>query len=179
MIFIGIDPGLDGFICWFDDADHKILFQKTPTMPAKKKGRDYDGEALAGVIRELKTWFPAQEFFAAIERVSIFPIKRKPGEGGKENFGNSMGSNAKQFYCSGLFHGTFFALGIPFVEAHSQTWKADILKGTTKDKSAAIAYVQKRFPSLGISRMLVKDRHNLADAICIGLYGEKIHGGNK
>lgn len=177
MIFIGVDPGLDGFISWFDDADHKIYFKKTPSLPGEKKGRNYDGESLAKIFGQIINLCDIQspdDVFVAIERVSIFPIKARDG-----SISSNPGSNAKQFYCAGLFHGIFYSFKFPFVEVYSKTWKAEILKGTPKDKGAAIAYVQKRFPSLGLSGMLKKDKDNLADSICIGLYGERLHGGNR
>lgn len=58
--------------------------------------------------------------------------------------------------------------GIPHIIVTPQTWKKDILAGTSRDKAASVDYVRRRYPLVDLTpgRKRVPD-DGIADAVCI------------
>lgn len=175
MIYIGIDPGMTG--CIVSMSGNNVAWTKIPVIAKKKGGHDYDVAGMNAIIRNLKSANEGEQFFAAVEKVSAFPLTVKLS-GGKERKQN-MAANTKQFYCAGLIHGILTAHAIPFIEVHVISWKKKILEGLGGDKSVAVRYVNNRFPGLRITEMPKKYQSGLADAICIALYGRMKYLGER
>ncbi len=75
----------------------------------------------------------------------------------------------------GVIVGCVVGASIALEIVRPQDWKAVVLKGTAKDKDAALDYVNNRFQvNLRDTEIAPKgDGHNVADAICIGEYGRR------
>lgn len=177
MIYIGIDPGMSG--CIVSMSGSNIVWTKIPVIAKKKGGHDYDVSGVNRIILNLKSQNEGEQFFAAVERVSIFPVSKKSRANPAHEKQTSMVTNSTQFYCSGLLHGILTAHNIPFIEVHVISWKKKILEGLGGDKSIAIKYVNNRFPGLRITELPKGIQPNLADAVCIAFYGRMIHLGEK
>ena len=150
--YIGIDPGLYGYIAWLKP---ELGLELTPNPTIDK---NYDPAMIAKTLRDIRDKTKGR-VVACMERVQAFP---KIG----------VITNCKQFYCAGVFHSAFHCLGIPFTIVRSQEWKKKILKGFPKDKQASVVYVNDLFPDLELTEDFTKkQQHNVADAICIALYG--------
>ncbi len=148
-MFIGIDPGLKGGLAYINEDGSSAAFQ----MPVTAK--EIDGHALT---EQLKALGPIT--LAVIEKVHAMP-----GQGV-----TSMFKFGKGF---GQLIGTLQALEIPFIEVTPQAWKTKILKGTKKDKDAAINYAKNKYPTINLKPGRCRtDQDGLADAICIAEYAK-------
>lgn len=66
----------------------------------------------------------------------------------------------------------FFELeGYAMEWVHPKVWKAVVLRGTKKDKQASIGFARYRWPEV-----VVKQDHDLADALCIAEWGRRVWG---
>ena len=128
-IVLGIDPGLDGAVAVLE-ADDTLGFYLTPTLSAGSGGmREYD-------LSEMRAMLTAHPVALAV----IEAVGARPGQGRTSIF---------RFGCGyGLWLGLLAGLKIPFQQVRPQAWKQEILLGTAKDKAAAIALVQRRFPGV-------------------------------
>lgn len=156
--FLGVDPGLYGYIVWID-PDFRLQLIPIPTID-----KDYDPAMIAKTLKDLKNQSEGN-LVACIERVQAFP---KIG---------IMG-NVKPFYCAGVFHSAFHCLGIPYVVVRSQEWKKKILKGLPKGKQASVVFINNRFPDIKLTELFgKKQQDNVADALCLALFGRYQHLG--
>jgi crossover junction endodeoxyribonuclease RuvC len=160
---LGIDPGLDGAIAWIfpDRAEARV----TPLLPAGKAGkRRFDVAAMV----ELLGAYPVE--LAILEAVSAAPVAgRVQGTTSMFGFGRGVG----------LWEGILAALRIPHQAVPPQSWKKVVLAGTARDKPAAIAFAQARYPAVSLlptSRCRVP-HDGLADAICLAEYGRRLVAG--
>lgn len=149
-IFIGVDIGNFGGIA-FLDRDARIL--RVERMPIKKDTRGkqkVDPNALYRIL----SWVRPVDLLA-MEHCQ--PHGRDKTRGSRVSlfgFGNNVGRT------QAIVH----LLGIPFVEPTPQLWKKRLLEGTAKDKAAAIAYCNARWPGA------CQDRDGLADALLLAEY---------
>lgn len=147
-IIIGIDPGLKGGISRFSDGRLFDAFAM-PTFDEKviDFGRVVDIlQTASGVVLE-------EQFI-------------------KTTGGFAQRGMAKTMRNFGNLEGILRGLGIPHQVVKAQLWKGHILKGTAKDKPAAISYVQARYPSVSLlpTPRSRKPSDGIADAICIAEY---------
>lgn len=71
----------------------------------------------------------------------------------------------------GRIEGAISALGIRLELVRPQDWKAVILKGTAKDKDAAIAWAMRTYPTVELVLPGCRKAHDgMADALCIATY---------
>lgn len=149
MIIVGIDPGLKGGIAVFEDGK----LSKVKAMPTfEEKSMDF-----GSIVEDLR----------AADAVVLEEQFIKP-TGGMAQRG--MAKTMRNF---GNLEGILRGLGVPHQVVKSQLWKGKVLKGTAKDKTAAIAYVQARYPAVSL---MAKPRSRvpsdgMAEAVCIGEYG--------
>jgi len=72
----------------------------------------------------------------------------------------------------GRLEGILAGLKIPYETVRPQTWKAVVLKGTAKDKDAAIQYATRRFPGVPLIRGKHRTPHDgIADSLCLLVWG--------
>ena len=166
MIVIGIDPGLKGGIAWCHRAMEGTTFGvlPLPTFKSNKKN-EIDADALNKIFADLACWDEAIQL-TVIERVHSMP---KQGIVGAFTFGEGYG---KVKAIAELFSEKI-EYPIP------QKWKKVVLKGTNRDKQAAIDFVHKNYPALSLrpSSRHRTDHDGMADAICLMHYGRMLLNG--
>lgn len=167
MIYIGIDPGLDGALAAVNTAGATGYWvNDTPTLTiASKTGnkRDY---AVAYMVEYLETALgpdkdnPGKKIHAFIENVHSSP---------------QMGVRSAwtMGYGSGVWIGMLAAMHIPFTPVTPQRWKKLMLDGMGHEKDASIARAQQLFPKADIR---LKKHDGRAEALLIAEYGRKTHG---
>ncbi len=142
MIVVGIDPGQSGAVAVLD-GDNVAVHDMPLTDHVRRKR--VDAVALFGLLG------------VRPDLVVVEEVHGRPGNGAAATFTFGMGLGA---VLAVLELG-----GHPFQLVTPQRWKADVLAGTAKDKAAAVAWAQARFPRLG------KLRHDRAEALCLAWWG--------
>jgi len=157
MIFIGIDPGLDGAIAAVDANRTFAAVFDMPVLELKdgrKKKRTLDLRSLLKILTDLTA---EEDCHAFIELVHSMPR-----QGVRSMFTMGEGYGALKMALT--------ALRIPFEEITPQRWKKMLLYGTMKDKDASRSKAQQLFPSMSLSR---KKDHGRADALLIAEFGRR------
>lgn len=167
MIYIGVDPGVKGWIVCIDNDAQIVGMNKIPMV-----GKEYDPVGVVSLIRDIKV-NAGSSVSAFVEKVMPLPIG---GAGySKDNPENKRFASAKerykQGYCVGMFHAAFGGEGVPVQDIHPMTWRSKVLVGYGKGKGASVQYINKRYPELEIGKKPKYVQDNLADAICLALYG--------
>jgi hypothetical protein len=152
MIYIGIDPGLDGAIAAIGDTGFVGVID-TPTARDGRKRR-YLVSEMRSAILELCRGAQSGGVRAAIERVHSMP---KQGVASSFTFGEGFG----------LWQGLLAGLEIPFDLVDPRRWKKALLDGSGKDKGASRIRASQLFPGADLS--LVK-HHGRGDALLIAEY---------
>jgi crossover junction endodeoxyribonuclease RuvC len=164
VIFLGIDPGVNGALAFFDLSCGKLDVIDMPTdeiVQAKGKTKRVVSErGLANVVRPRLLSAPhLHSLTAYVEKVSAAPIQgRRQGTVSMFNFGQGFG----------VIKGVFAGLGIEPVYVPPQRWKAALgLLKTTKNASRDLA--KKLFPAYAATFSRVKD-DGRAEAALIAHY---------
>ena len=155
MLIIGIDPGISGSICFFEDG--KILdVINMPTMTdGKKNKKQVNGSQIYNEISKRIKKTGDQNIRVVIEQVSAMPGQ---GVTSMFNFGQSFG----------VLKGIFSAMQIPMDFVSPVKWKKHFnLINTQKDSSRTKAI--EFFPYISHKLSRKKDA-NKADAILIASF---------
>ena len=158
MLIIGIDPGISGSVCFFEDG--KILdVIEMPTMTdGKKNKRQANGSQIYNEISKRIKNIEKENIRVIIEQVSAMPGQ---GVTSMFNFGQSFG----------VLKGIFSAMQIPMDFVSPVKWKKFFnLINTNKDASRTKAI--EIFPYFSVNLSKKKDA-NKADAILIASYFEE------
>src|SRR5512138_2971483 len=148
MRILAIDPGKTGAYAFWDEQH--ALAEPMPLM-----GDEVD----LGELR--KEWTALEVEMALVEEP--FP-GLKMSRPRAMHYGRHVGR----------LEGVLAGLAIPYVTVRPQTWKAVVLKGTAKDKEAAILYASRRFPEVALGRGPKGRAHDgMADALCMLEWGLK------
>ncbi len=154
MICLGVDPGLLGAVAWWQDG--KIT--RVEMMPLVK---DYAGK-LGPDVYQLRTWFS----HPAIALIACEKQAARPTDGKKGIFTLGRGY--------GRLEAALLLANVPRIFPDPKVWKAEILKGTKKDKAAAIGYVQSKYPGLDLYLPNGKDLSDgKAEAVCLAEYAAR------
>lgn len=169
-MILGIDPGLDGaFALIRDDGTVEDIWDM-PTLTLGGKTtvkRDYDEHGIAARLRLV-----ARDIdLAGVERLQAFP-----GKSEKQTKGSVATSNFRLGLCSGILRGQLAAFGIRFELVAPQSWKAALMKGMPKEKSASIAKAKQLFPD-AVGMLTRKKDDGRADALLIALYVQRLQRG--
>lgn len=156
MIYIGIDPGLDGALAAIDADGKAVSVHDAPTSRDGGKRR-YLLADMAGILRG----FP--EIVGARMRACVERVHSMPKQGVASSFGFGEGF--------GLWQGLLAGLGIPFDLATPQAWKKSMLAGAGKEKDAARIRAQQLFPGVELH---LKKHHGRAEALLIAEYRRRI-----
>ena len=155
MLIIGIDPGISGSICFFEDG--KIIdVVEMPTMTeGKKNKRQVNGSQIYNEISQRIHKFENNEIRVIIEQVSAMPGQ---GVTSMFNFGQSFG----------ILKGICSSMQLPMYFVRPAKWKKYFnLINSQKDASRTKAI--EIFPYF--SRQLSKKKDsNKADAILISSF---------
>ena len=155
MLIIGIDPGISGSICFFEDG--KILdVIEMPTMTeGKKNKRQVNGSQIYNEILKKINELQNQSVRVIIEQVSAMPGQ---GVTSMFNFGQSFG----------ILKGICSAMQLPMYFVRPAKWKKYFsLINSQKDASRTKAI--EIFPYFS-SQLSKKKDSNKADAILIASF---------
>jgi crossover junction endodeoxyribonuclease RuvC len=155
MLIIGIDPGISGSICFFEDG--KILdVVEMPTMTeGKKNKRQVNGSQVYNEISKKIKQLDKKDIKVIIEQVSAMPGQ---GVTSMFNFGQSFG----------ILKGICSAMQLPMYFVRPAKWKKYFsLINSEKDASRTKAIEIFPYFSLNLSK---KKDSNKADAILIASY---------
>ena len=155
MLIIGIDPGISGSICFFEDG--KILdVVEMPTMiDGKKNKRQVNGSQVYNEISKRIKKIDKKDIRVIIEQVSAMPGQ---GVTSMFNFGQSFG----------ILKGMCSAMQLPMYFIRPAKWKKYFnLINSEKDASRTKAIEIFPYYSSNLSK---KKDTNKADAILIASY---------
>ena len=155
MLIIGIDPGINGAICFFKNGTIIELLDM-PTMSVGKKNKSQvNGSQIFNEVQKVTLNENKKEVLAVIEQVSAMPGQ---GVTSMFNFGQSFG----------VLKGVFSAMQIPMDFVTPVKWKKFFnLINTNKDSSRTKAI--EIFPYIS-SKLSRKKDANKADAILIASF---------
>ena len=155
MLIIGIDPGISGSICFFEDG--KILdVLEMPTMTdGKKNKKQVNGAQIYNEITIKTRGIEKQDLRVIIEQVSAMPGQ---GVTSMFNFGQSFG----------ILKGICSAMQLPMYFVRPAKWKKyfGLIKS---EKDASRTKAIEMFPYFS-SQLSKKKDSNKADAILIASF---------
>ena len=160
MLIIGIDPGISGSICFFEDG--KILdVLEMPTMTdGKKNKKQVNGAQIYNEISSKIMGIEKQNLRVIIEQVSAMPGQ---GVTSMFNFGQSFG----------ILKGICSAMQLPMYFVRPAKWKKyfGLIKS---EKDASRTKAIEMFPYFS-SQLSKKKDSNKADAILIASFYYETH----
>jgi crossover junction endodeoxyribonuclease RuvC len=158
VIYIGIDPGVDGAVAVFDPQHHTLRVVDMPcvTLRVNRSHRQRVSAALlASDLAPLAAAAPSSAVRAWVEEVGAMP-----GQGVASMF--AFGKSA------GIIEGVLAGLGFSYSLVPPPVWKRATRAGVGKD--AARARAAQLFPHQADLFRRAKD-HGRADAALIAFYG--------
>ena len=159
MLIIGIDPGINGAICFFENEEVKDVIDMPTMAEGKKNKRQVNGRQIFNEISSRIKNQDLQNINVVVEQVSAMPGQ---GVTSMFNFGQSFG----------VIKGICSAMQLPLFFVRPAKWKKHFeLINSQKDASRTKAI--EMFPK--ISSILSKKKDsNKADAILIASFYENI-----
>ena len=155
MLIIGIDPGISGALCFFEDGQVKEIIDMPVMADGKKNKRQINASQTYNEISKRINKLPKKDIIVVIEQVSAMPGQ---GVTSMFNFGQSFG--VLKGICSAM------QLSMHFVRPAK--WKKYFgLMKTEKDASRT--KVIEIFPYIS-SQLSRKKDSNKADAILIASF---------
>ena len=155
MLIVGIDPGISGAICFFEDGQVKEIIEMPVMADGKKNKRQINGPQTYNEILKRINKFQKKDIIVIIEQVSAMPGQ---GVTSMFNFGQSFG--VLKGICSAMQLSMFFI--------RPAKWKKYF--GLIKtEKDASRTKVIEIFPYIS-SELSRKKDSNKADAILIASY---------
>ena len=159
MLIIGIDPGISGSICFFEDGKILEVIEMPIMIEGKKNKKQVNG---AQIYNEFSKWINNKdnEIRVVIEQVSAMPGQ---GVTSMFNFGQSFG----------ILKGICSAMQLPMFFVRPARWKKYFnLINSQKDASRTRAI--EIFPYFSTQLSKKKDS-NKADAILIASFYYETH----
>ncbi|MBC8299627.1 MAG: crossover junction endodeoxyribonuclease [Pelagibacterales bacterium] len=155
MLIIGIDPGISGAICFFEDGQIKEIIDMPVMADGKKNKRQINGPQVYNEISSRINKFSKKDITVVIEQVSAMPGQ---GVTSMFNFGQSFG--VLKGICSAMQLSMFFI--------RPAKWKKYF--GLIKtEKDASRTKVIEIFPYIS-SELSRKKDSNKADAVLIASF---------
>ena len=155
MLIIGIDPGISGSICFFQDGKIVDVVEMPTMTEGKKNKKQVNGSQIFNEISEKIKKLDKKEIKVVIEQVSAMPGQ---GVTSMFNFGQSFG----------ILKGICSAMQIPMYFVRPAKWKKYFnLINAEKDASRTRAI--EIFPYFS-SQLSKKKDSNKADAILIASF---------
>jgi len=155
MLIIGIDPGISGAICFFENGEVKDVIEMPSMADGKKNKRQVNGSQIYNEISLRIKDLPKKNIFVVVEQVSAMPGQ---GVTSMFNFGQSFG----------IIKGVCSAMQLSMYFVRPAKWKKyfNLIK-TEKDASRTKAIEIFPYISQKLSR---KKDSNKADAILIASF---------
>ena len=162
MLIIGIDPGISGSICFFEDGKIIDVIEMPTMIDGKKNKRQVNGAEVTNILKEvintnlnITAGKDEEEVKVVVEHVTAMPGQ---GVTSMFNFGQSFG----------VIKGICAALKLPIYFVRPTKWKKHFnLIKTNKDASRT--KVIEIYPNIS-SKLSRKKDSNKADAILIARY---------
>ena len=155
MLIIGIDPGISGSICFFQDGKIVDVVEMPTMTEGKKNKKQVNGSQIFNEISEKIKTLDKKEIKVVIEQVSAMPGQ---GVTSMFNFGQSFG----------ILKGICSAMQLPMYFVRPAKWKKYFnLINSEKDASRTRAIEVFPYFSGQLSR---KKDSNKADAILIASF---------
>ena len=155
MLIIGIDPGISGSICFFEDGVILDVIEMPTMTEGKKNKKQVNGSQIFNEISDRIKLINKKDIKVIIEQVSAMPGQ---GVTSMFNFGQSFG----------VIKGICSALSIPIHFVRPTKWKKHFnLIKTHKDASRTKAI--EVYPEIS-GKLSRKKDSNKADAILIARY---------
>ena len=155
MMIIGIDPGISGSLCFFEDGIIKDVVEMPTMTDGKKNKRQVNGPQIFNEISERINKIDKKNIKVVIEQVSAMPGQ---GVTSMFNFGQTFGA----------IKGVCAALELPIFFIRPSKWKKYFeLINSSKDASRTKAI--EMYPSLSDQLSKKKDV-NKSDAILIARF---------
>lgn len=161
MIYVGLDPGLNGFITLIGDDGEFVESHKIPTIDGKGTKREYFVSGIVNIFEGIKEKYKDNKIYVMLEKPTIIPVSGK----------NSVAST---FYCNGIMRGILATLRLPYQVISAREWQKVIFKSIDhKDtKKASIMFCSQQFPNVDFraTQRSTKLSHDKTDSTCIGYY---------
>ena len=155
MLIIGIDPGISGSICFFQDGVIKDVVEMPTMIEGKKNKKQVNGSQIFNEISEKIKNMDKKNVKVVIEHVTAMPGQ---GVTSMFNFGQSFG----------ILKGICSAMQLPVYFVRPAKWKKYFnLINSEKDASRARAIEIFPYYSSNLSK---KKDSNKADAILIASF---------
>ena len=155
MLIIGIDPGISGSICFFDNGEIIDVIEMPTMTEGKKNKRQVNGAQIYNEILKRINKVQNQDIRVVVEQVSAMPGQ---GVTSMFNFGQSFG----------IIKGICSAMQLPIYFVRPAKWKKYFnLINSEKDASRTRAI--EIFPYFS-SQLSKKKDNNKADAILIASF---------
>ena len=155
MLIIGIDPGISGSICFFEDGNILDVVEMPTMAEGKKNKRQVNGAQIFNEISKRVDKAEKQNVRVVIEQVSAMPGQ---GVTSMFNFGQSFG----------ILKGICSAMQLPMYFIRPAKWKKyfGLIKS---EKDASRTKAIEMFPYFS-SQLSKKKDSNKADAILIASF---------
>tara|TARA_B100000676_G_C17697783_1_gene639658 strand:+ start:18 stop:512 length:495 start_codon:yes stop_codon:yes gene_type:complete len=155
MLIIGIDPGISGSICFFEDGKIIDVIEMPTMTEGKKNKKQVNGSQIYNEISKRINKFQKKDIKVIVEQVSAMPGQ---GVTSMFNFGQSFG----------ILKGICSAMQLPIYFVRPAKWKKYFnLINSEKDASRTRAI--EIFPYFS-SQLSKKKDANKADAILIASF---------
>ena len=155
MLIIGIDPGISGSICFFEEGKIVDVIEMPTMVDGKKNKKQVNGAQIYNEISERISTKKKEDIRVVIEQVSAMPGQ---GVTSMFNFGQSFG----------ILKGICSAMRLPLYFVRPAKWKKYFnLINSQKDASRTRAI--EIFPYFS-SQLSKKKDSNKADAILIASF---------
>jgi crossover junction endodeoxyribonuclease RuvC len=155
MLIIGIDPGISGAICFFEDGQVKEIIDMPVMAEGKKNKRQINGPQTYNEISIRINKFQKKDIIVVIEQVSAMPGQ---GVTSMFNFGQSFG--VLKGICSAM------QLSMFFIRPAKRKKYFGLIK---TEKDASRTKVIEIFPYIS-SELSRKKDSNKADAVLIASF---------
>ena len=155
MLIIGIDPGISGSICFFEDGKVIDIIEMPSMAEGKKNKKQVNGSQIYNEIYSRIKKLNKHDIKVVIEQVSAMPGQ---GVTSMFNFGQSFG----------ILKGICSAMELPMYFVRPAKWKKyfNLIK---TEKDASRTKVIEIFPYIS-SQLSRKKDSNKADSILIASY---------
>jgi len=155
MLIIGIDPGINGALCFFENGEVRDIVEIPSMAEGKKNKRQINGPQIYNEISRRIEGLQKKNIAVVIEQVSAMPGQ---GVTSMFNFGQSFG----------VLKGICSAMQLPVHFVRPAKWKKyfNLIK---TEKDASRTKVIEIFPYIS-SKLSRKKDSNKADAILIASF---------
>ena len=157
MLIIGIDPGISGAICFFENGEIKDVIDMPVMAEGKKNKKQINGSQIFNEISTRIKNYKAENINVVIEQVSAMPGQ---GVTSMFNFGQSFG----------VLKGICAAMQLPVFLVRPAKWKKHFELINSQKASSRTKVIQ-MFPKIS-SHLSRKKDANKADAILIASFHE-------